>query len=120
MQPHLTEWVKSMIGSEQAVETVDSKLEEKPSSKQLKRMLLVALRCVDPDINHRPTMAQILLMLEPRDLLLADVGNFKCKLIHIGIHFILIQTYTIQTYTIHAYIKDKTKNKIEGIERERN
>ncbi|XP_022141212.1 probable serine/threonine-protein kinase At1g01540 isoform X2 [Momordica charantia] len=71
-QPYLIEWVKSMIGSQQAVETVDSKLEEKPSPKQLKRMLLIALRCLDPDEQHRLSMAQILLMLEPRDLLLAD------------------------------------------------
>ncbi|XP_023553164.1 probable serine/threonine-protein kinase At1g01540 [Cucurbita pepo subsp. pepo] len=76
-QPDLIEWVKSMIGSEKAVETVDSKLEEKPSSKQLKRMLLIALRCVDPDILHRPTMGQILLMLQPRDLLLADGGEIR-------------------------------------------
>ncbi|XP_011651181.1 probable serine/threonine-protein kinase At1g01540 isoform X2 [Cucumis sativus] len=71
-QPDLIEWVKSMIGNQQAFETVDSKLEEKPSSKQLKRMLLIALRCVDPDIQHRPTMAQILLMLQPQDILLTD------------------------------------------------
>ncbi|XP_038877439.1 probable serine/threonine-protein kinase At1g01540 isoform X2 [Benincasa hispida] len=71
-QPDLTEWVKSMIGNQQAFETVDSKLEEKPASKQLKRMLLIALRCVDPDIQHRPTMGQILLMLQPHDLLLSD------------------------------------------------
>ncbi|KAL0548693.1 hypothetical protein IC582_013157 [Cucumis melo] len=71
-QPDLIEWVKSMIGHQQPFETVDSKMEEKPSSKQLKRMLLIALRCVDPDIQHRPTMAQILLMLQPHDILLTD------------------------------------------------
>ena len=86
MQPDLIEWVKSMIGSEKAVETVDSKLEEKPSSKQLKRMLLIALRCVDPDILHRPTMGQILLMLQPRDLLLADVRIYIYIYIYIHTH----------------------------------
>lgn len=87
MQPYLIEWAKSMIGSQQAVETVDSKLEEKPSSKQLKRMLLIALRCIDPDIQHRPSMGQILLMLQPRDLLLADVRIYifthTCIYVHL-------------------------------------
>ncbi|XP_022985101.1 probable serine/threonine-protein kinase At1g01540 [Cucurbita maxima] len=76
-QPDLIEWVKTMIGSQKAVETVDFKMEEKPSSKQLKRMLLIALRCVDPDILNRPTMGQILLMLQPRDLLLAHGGEIR-------------------------------------------
>ncbi|XP_023541481.1 probable serine/threonine-protein kinase At1g01540 [Cucurbita pepo subsp. pepo] len=67
-QAHLVEWVQSLIGSEHEVEMVDSKLEEKPTSKQLKRMLLIVLRCVDPDIQHRPSMGQILVMLQPQDL----------------------------------------------------
>lgn len=52
---------------------VDSKLREKPSMKELKRIILIALRCVDPDVENRPKMGDIIHMLEPRDLLLNDV-----------------------------------------------
>ncbi|KAJ6735323.1 hypothetical protein OIU79_002396 [Salix purpurea] len=45
---------------------------ETPSSKELKRIILLALRCVDRDIKHRPTMGDVIHMLEPRELLLDD------------------------------------------------
>ncbi|KAJ6960792.1 serine/threonine-protein kinase [Populus alba x Populus x berolinensis] len=71
-QVYLVDWLKSMIANKQIMFVVDPKLPEIPSSKELKRILLLALRCVDRDIKHRPTMGDVIHMLEPRDLLLDD------------------------------------------------
>lgn len=73
LQPYLVDWLKSMVASQKIACVVDPKLPEKPSSKELKRVLLVAFRCVDPDLEHRPRMGEVIHMLEPRDLLLCDV-----------------------------------------------
>uniref|UniRef100_A0A0E0CUG3 Protein kinase domain-containing protein n=1 Tax=Oryza meridionalis TaxID=40149 RepID=A0A0E0CUG3_9ORYZ len=53
---NLVEWLKTMVAERKAEEVVDPKLPEKPSPKALKRALLVALRCVDPDGHKRPKM----------------------------------------------------------------
>uniref|UniRef100_A0A6N2NJG9 non-specific serine/threonine protein kinase n=1 Tax=Salix viminalis TaxID=40686 RepID=A0A6N2NJG9_SALVM len=71
-QVYLVDWLKSMIANKQIMFVVDPKLPEIPSSKELKRIILLALRCVDRDIKHRPTMGDVIHMLEPRDLLLDD------------------------------------------------
>ncbi|GJN09247.1 hypothetical protein PR202_ga27236 [Eleusine coracana subsp. coracana] len=69
---NLVEWLKTMVAERRAEEVVDSKLAEKPSPKALKRALLVALRCVDPDANKRPKMGHVIHMLEMDDLLFRD------------------------------------------------
>ncbi|CAN8248152.1 unnamed protein product [Cochlearia groenlandica] len=69
---NLVEWLKSMVGSRRSEEVVDPKITEQPSSKALKRVLLVALRCVDPDANKRPKMGHIIHMLEAEDLFYRD------------------------------------------------
>ncbi|CAJ2662823.1 unnamed protein product [Trifolium pratense] len=69
---NLVEWLKNMVGSRKAEEVVDPKLSEKPSSKALKRALLVALRCVDPDSIKRPKMGHVIHMLEAEDLLFRE------------------------------------------------
>ena len=61
---NLVEWLKIMVGTRRAEEVVDSSLEVKPSMRALKRALLVALRCVDPDADKRPKMSQVVRMLE--------------------------------------------------------
>lgn len=53
-----------MVGNRRAEEVVDSSLETKPSTRALKRALLVALRCVDPDSEKRPKMSHVVRMLE--------------------------------------------------------
>lgn len=53
-----------MVGNRRAEEVVDSNLEVKPSTRALKRALLVALRCVDPDSEKRPKMSHVVRMLE--------------------------------------------------------
>ncbi|KAF3321275.1 putative serine/threonine-protein kinase [Carex littledalei] len=70
---NLIEWLKKMVAERKAEMVVDPKIGEgeKPSSKALKRALLVALRCVDPDAHKRPKMGHVIHMLEMEDL------NFK-------------------------------------------
>lgn len=64
---NLVDWLKMMVGSRRSEEVVDPKLELKPSSHALKRALLVALRCVDPDPQKRPKMGHVVHMLEADD-----------------------------------------------------
>ncbi|KAK7316704.1 hypothetical protein RJT34_00362 [Clitoria ternatea] len=61
---NLVEWLKMMVGTRRAEEVVDSRLDVKPSTRALKRSLLVALRCVDPEAEKRPKMSQVVRMLE--------------------------------------------------------
>lgn len=65
-----------MVGNRKAEEVVDPKLPEIPSSKALKRALLIALRCVDPDATKRPKMGHVIHMLEADDLLFHNVSSF--------------------------------------------
>uniref|UniRef100_A0ACD5TTC3 Uncharacterized protein n=1 Tax=Avena sativa TaxID=4498 RepID=A0ACD5TTC3_AVESA len=69
---NLVEWLKNMVADRKAEEVVDPKMAEKPSPKALKRALLVALRCVDPDGHKRPKMGHVIHMLEMEDLNLRD------------------------------------------------
>ncbi|MCO5553182.1 hypothetical protein L7F22_006703 [Adiantum nelumboides] len=70
-RPHgeinLVDWLKLMVGTRRSEEVVDPRLEVKPSSRALKRALLVALRCVDPDAQKRPKMGHVVHMLEADD-----------------------------------------------------
>ncbi|WOL14498.1 putative receptor-like protein kinase [Canna indica] len=61
---NLVEWIKMMVGCKRTEEVVDPNLEVKPATRALKRVLLVALRCVDPDSDKRPNMGQVVRMLE--------------------------------------------------------
>lgn len=61
---NLVEWLKLMVGTRRAEEVVDPNLNIKPTTRALKRALLVALRCVDPESNKRPKMTQVVRMLE--------------------------------------------------------
>ncbi|XP_054789998.1 probable serine/threonine-protein kinase At1g01540 [Prosopis cineraria] len=61
---NLVEWLKSMVANRNAEAVLDPRLPEKPSSRALKRALLVALRCVDPNAQKRPKMGHIIHMLE--------------------------------------------------------
>ncbi|KAK7295127.1 hypothetical protein RJT34_18031 [Clitoria ternatea] len=72
---NLIDWLKTMVGNRKAEEVVDPKLPEMPSSKALKRALLIALRCVDPDATKRPKMGHVIHMLEADDLLFNNEGR---------------------------------------------
>ncbi|XP_010263506.1 PREDICTED: probable serine/threonine-protein kinase At1g01540 [Nelumbo nucifera] len=69
---NLVEWLKMMVASRNSEGVLDPKIPEKPSSKELKRALLVALRCVDPDAQKRPKMGHVIHMLEVDDFPFRD------------------------------------------------
>lgn len=64
---NLVEWLKTMVSNRNSEGVLDPKIPEKPSSRALKRALLVALRCVDPDAQKRPKMGHVIHMLEVDD-----------------------------------------------------
>lgn len=66
-EEHLVDWLKLMVGSRRSEEVSDPKMVVKPSARSLKRALLVALRCVDPDASKRPKMGHVVHMLETAD-----------------------------------------------------
>ncbi|CAI0424728.1 unnamed protein product [Linum tenue] len=61
---NLVEWLKTMVTNRNAEGVLDPRLPEKPSSRALKRALLVALRCVDPNAQKRPKIGHVIHMLE--------------------------------------------------------
>ncbi|KAL2345582.1 hypothetical protein Fmac_006867 [Flemingia macrophylla] len=64
---NLVDWLKMMVGNRRSEEVVDPNIEMKPSTRALKRALLTALRCVDPDSEKRPKMGQVVRMLESEE-----------------------------------------------------
>jgi hypothetical protein len=76
LQVNLVEWLKKMVSNRDYEAVLDPKLPEKPSSKALKKALLVALRCVDPDSQKRPKMGHAIHMLEVDDFPYRDVSFF--------------------------------------------
>ncbi|KAJ7955319.1 Kinase family protein [Quillaja saponaria] len=64
---NLVDWLKMMVGSRRSEEVVDPNIETRPSTSALKRTLLTALRCVDPDAGKRPKMSQVVRMLESEE-----------------------------------------------------
>ncbi|KAG6667858.1 probable receptor-like protein kinase At5g18500 [Carya illinoinensis] len=64
---NLVDWLKLMVGSRRSEEVVDPNIETRPSTSALKRALLTALRCVDPDADKRPKMSQVVCMLESEE-----------------------------------------------------
>lgn len=73
-QVNLVDWLKTMVSSRNADGVLDPKLPERPSSRALKRVLLVALRCVDPNAQKRPKMGHVVHMLEAEDFPFRDVS----------------------------------------------
>lgn len=63
-----------MVTNRNTEGVLDPKLPEKPSSRALKRVLLVALRCVDPNAQKRPKMGHVIHMLEADDFPFRDVS----------------------------------------------
>ncbi|KAK9147418.1 hypothetical protein Scep_006175 [Stephania cephalantha] len=70
---NLVDWLKGLVGERKSEQVVDPKLPEMPPSKELKRILLVALKCVDPDATKRPKMGHVIHMLE------ADASPFQAE-----------------------------------------
>ncbi|KAL2925811.1 hypothetical protein RDABS01_007116 [Bienertia sinuspersici] len=55
---------EGMVATRRADDVLDPLITVKPSSRALKRVLLICLRCIDLDANKRPKMGQIVHMLE--------------------------------------------------------
>ncbi|KAE8694356.1 putative receptor-like protein kinase [Hibiscus syriacus] len=64
---NLVEWLKIMVGTRRAEDVVDPNLKARPTTRALRRALLVALRCVDPDSDQRPKMSRVVRMLDADD-----------------------------------------------------
>ncbi|ONH96480.1 hypothetical protein PRUPE_7G131700 [Prunus persica] len=64
---NLVEWLKKMVANRNPEGVLDPKLTQKPTSRALKRALLVALRCVDPNAQKRPKLGHIVHMLEAEE-----------------------------------------------------
>lgn len=56
-----------MVASRRSEEVVDPNLERRPSTKELKRALLTALRCIDLNAEKRPSMDQVVRMLDSNE-----------------------------------------------------
>eukprot|EP00246_Nothoceros_aenigmaticus_P008987 TRINITY_DN24267_c0_g1_i1.p1 TRINITY_DN24267_c0_g1~~TRINITY_DN24267_c0_g1_i1.p1 ORF type:complete len:574 (-),score=82.77 TRINITY_DN24267_c0_g1_i1:292-2013(-) len=69
---NLVDWLKLMVGTRRSEDVADPKMEVKPTSRALKRALLVALRCVDPDATKRPKMGHVVHMLEAEEFPFRD------------------------------------------------
>ncbi|CAK9138010.1 unnamed protein product [Ilex paraguariensis] len=88
-EANLVEWLKMMVGNRRADEVVDPNLEVKPTTRALKRALLVALRCVDPDSGKRPKMSQVVQMLEAEEFpFCEDRKNRRSRLASVDIESI--------------------------------
>ncbi|XP_019054726.1 PREDICTED: probable serine/threonine-protein kinase At1g01540 [Nelumbo nucifera] len=61
---NLVEWLRTMVANRNSEGVLDPKIPQKPTSRELKRALLVALRCVDSDAQKRPKMGHVIHMLE--------------------------------------------------------
>lgn len=79
-----------MVGSRRSEEVVDPNIEVRPSTRALKRALLTALRCVDPDSEKRPMMSQVVRMLEseeypiPREVSSYSIFGTHCHGLHVS------------------------------------
>lgn len=70
---NLVEWLKKMISNREPEKVLDPKLSENPRSRALKKALLVALKCVDPNALKRPKMGHVVHMLEAEEAPFKDV-----------------------------------------------
>ncbi|KAF5201907.1 Inactive protein kinase [Thalictrum thalictroides] len=64
---NMVDWFKGMVASRRGEEVLDPLIKHLPSSRALKRALLVCLRCLDLDASKRPKMGQVVHMLEGDD-----------------------------------------------------
>ena len=72
-----------MVATRRAEEVVDMNLETKPTTRALKRALLVALRCIDPESIKRPKMSQVVRMLEADEFPLHEVSSNSISKCHL-------------------------------------
>lgn len=86
-----------MVGNRRAEEVVDPDLEVKPAIRAIKRALLVALKCIDPDPDKRPRMSQVVRMLEAEEFPQREVNNdlsFSWVFLFCNFSFIVLRIHT--------------------------
>ncbi|KAL8105534.1 putative receptor-like protein kinase At5g18500 [Apium graveolens] len=76
---NMVDWLKMMVANRRSEEVADPTMETKPPRTALKRALLVALRCVDPDSETRPSMSKVVRMLESDEYPLPLEGRRRQK-----------------------------------------
>lgn len=62
----LVKWSRMMVSKRRSKNVLDPNIEIRPPARALKRALLTGLRCVDPDIDKRPKMSEVVSMLESK------------------------------------------------------
>lgn len=76
-QVNLVGWLKKMVANRNPEGVLDPKLPEKPSSRALKKALLAALRCIDPNAQKRPKIGHLVHMLESDESPFKEVSNYS-------------------------------------------
>ncbi|OEL29358.1 putative serine/threonine-protein kinase [Dichanthelium oligosanthes] len=84
---NLVDWLKIMVSNRNSDGVVDPKIPQKPTSRAVKKALLVALRCVDPDARKRPRIGHVIHMLE--------VDNFPYREITSLVRFLALTYVSI-------------------------
>lgn len=74
---NLVDWIKMMVGAKRSEELLDP--DNRPSKSAFKRALLTALRCVNPNVEQRPPMSQVVRMLESEEYPVPREGRKKAK-----------------------------------------
>lgn len=71
-----------MVANRRSEEVVDPNLERRPSTKELKRALLTALRCIDLNAEKRPSMDQVVRMLDSNEPIPQEVWIYPFYLMY--------------------------------------
>lgn len=98
-QVNLVEWLKTMVTIRNAEGVLDPRLPKKPSPRALKRALLVALRCVDPNAQKRPKMGHVVHMLEADEFPFRDVRAHLSRQLIISF-IVLLSQCCLWSYTL--------------------
>jgi len=88
-------------------------IETRPSTSALKRSLLTALRCVDPDSEKRPKMSQVVRMLESEEYPIPrEVCHFIILFSNVERQSVLYENIFVSLYFITTFRKE---SKIKGL-----
>ena len=93
-----------MVSSRNSEGVLDPKMTEKPTSRALKKALLVALRCVDPEARKRPKIGHVIHMLEVDDFPYRDVSQHGLTIfIFIFKYLSFDNNYPKQNFAIYLF-----------------
>eukprot|EP00250_Pteridium_aquilinum_P008007 c17599_g1_i1 orf=661-1869(+) len=69
---NLVTWVRALMENGHVEEAFDDELRDTCSEEELKEVVYIACQCLDPNPKHRPTMQQVVKMLERLNMELGD------------------------------------------------